>query len=73
MKSNGSGQELSEEKLGTFTRHFIPTEDQKNGAEGCFLVFLVLAEWVASYWVQALCRFYYWFSSCDVVTVWAQE
>ena len=35
------GQEVSETKLGTFTRRLIPTEDQKNGAEGCFLVFLV--------------------------------
>ena len=41
MKSNGSGQEVSEKKLGTFTRLLIPTEDQKNGAEGVFLVFLV--------------------------------
>ena len=41
MKSHGSGQEVSEKKLGTFTRLLIPTEDQKNGAEGCFLVFLV--------------------------------
>ena len=23
--------------------------------------------WVASYWVQAMCRFNHWFSSCDVV------
>ena len=43
MKSHGSGQEASENKLGTFTRLLIPTEDQKNGAEGFFLVFLVLA------------------------------
>ena len=41
MKSHGSGQEVSEKKLGTFTRLLIPTEDQKNGAEGGFLVFLV--------------------------------
>ena len=41
MKSNGSEQEVSEKKLGTFTRHLIPTEDRKNGAEGVFLVFLV--------------------------------
>ena len=43
MKSHGSGQEASENKLDTFTRLLIPTEDQKNGAEGVFLVFLVLA------------------------------
>ena len=43
MKSHGSGQEVSEKKLGTFTRLLIPTEDQKNGAEGVFLVFIVLA------------------------------
>ena len=55
MKSHGSGQEASENKLGTFTRLLIPTEDLKNGAEG----FLVLAEWAASYWVQAICRFNY--------------
>ena len=41
MKCHGSGQEGSEKKLGTFTRLLIPTEDQKNGAEGGFLVFLV--------------------------------
>ena len=41
MKCHGSRQEGSEKKLGTFTRHLIPTEDQKNGAEGVFLVFLV--------------------------------
>ena len=41
MKSHGSGQEASENKLGTFTRLLIPTEDKKNGAEGVFLVFLV--------------------------------
>ena len=41
MKCHGSGQEESEKKLGTFTRLLIPTEDQKNGAEGGFLVFLV--------------------------------
>ena len=41
MKSHGSGQEASENKLDTFTRLLIPTEDQKNGAEGVFLVFLV--------------------------------
>ena len=55
MKFHGSGQEASENKLGTFTRLLIPTEDQKNGVEGFFLVFLVLAEWAASYWVQAMC------------------
>ena len=59
MKSHGSGQEVSEKKLGTFTRLLIPTEDQKNGVEGGFLVFLDLAEWAASYWVQAMCRFNY--------------
>ena len=32
MKSHGSGQEASENKLDTFTRLLIPTEDQKNGA-----------------------------------------
>ena len=41
MKSNGSGQEVSEKKLGTFTRLLIPTEDKKNGAEGGFPVFPV--------------------------------
>ena len=41
MKSHGSGQEASENKLGTFTRLLIPIEDQKNGAEGVFLAFLV--------------------------------
>ena len=41
MKSHGSGQEASENKLDTFTRLLIPTEDQKNGTEGGFLVFLV--------------------------------
>ena len=41
IKSLGSGQEVSEMNLGTFTRRLIPTEDQKNGAEECFLVFLV--------------------------------
>ena len=41
LKSHGSGQEVSETKLDTFTRLLIPTEDQKNGAEGVFLVFLV--------------------------------
>ena len=40
MKSHGSGQEASENKLDKFTRLLIPTEDQKNGAEGVFLVFL---------------------------------
>ena len=55
MKSNGSGKEVSEKKLGTFTRLLIPTEDLKNGAEG----FLVLAEWAASYWVQSICIFNY--------------
>ena len=39
MKSNGSGQEVSEKKLGTFTRLLIPTEDQKNGAEGVFYIY----------------------------------
>ena len=34
-------EEVSEKKLGTFTRRLIPSEDQKNGAEGGFLVFLV--------------------------------
>lgn len=41
MKSHGSGQEASENKPGTCTRLLIPTEDQKNGAEGGFLAFLV--------------------------------
>ena len=41
LKSHGSGQEVSETKLDTFTRLLIPTEDQKNGAEGGFLVILV--------------------------------
>ena len=41
MKSHGSGQEAPENKLDTFKRLLIPTEDQKNGAEGFFLVFLV--------------------------------
>ena len=41
MKSHGSGQEVSETNLGTFTRLLVPTEDQKNGVEGAFLVFLV--------------------------------
>ena len=40
MKSHGS--EVSEQKLGTFTRLLIPTEDQKNGAEGGFLVLQLL-------------------------------
>ena len=31
MKSNGSGKEVSEKRLGTFTRLLIPTEDQKIG------------------------------------------
>ena len=43
LKSLGHGLEVSETKLDTFTRLLIPTEDQKNGAEGVFLVFLVLA------------------------------
>ena len=43
LKSHGSGQEVSETKLDTFTRLLIPTEDQKNGVEGFFLVFLVFA------------------------------
>ena len=59
IKSQDRGQEVSETKLGTFTRLLIPTEDLKNGAEGFFLLFLVLAEWAASYWVQAICRFNY--------------
>ena len=42
MKSNGSGQEVSEKKVSAFTRLLIPTEDKKNGAEGGFLVFLFL-------------------------------
>ena len=41
VKSHGSGQEASEQKLGTFTRLLIPIEDQKNGAEGGFPVFPV--------------------------------
>ena len=36
LKSHGSGQEVSETKLDTFTRLLIPTEDQKNGVEGFF-------------------------------------
>ena len=48
MKSNGSGQEGSEKKVGTFTRLLIPTEDKKNGAEGGFLVFPV---WTIFMWV----------------------
>ena len=43
LKSHGSGQEVSETKLDTFTILLIPTEDQKIGSEGGFLVFLVLA------------------------------
>ena len=36
IKSHGFGQEVSETKLGTFTRLLIPTEDQKMGQKGFF-------------------------------------
>ena len=43
LKSHDRGQEASEMKPDTPTRPPTPTEDQKNGAEGGFLVLLVLA------------------------------
>ena len=43
LKSHDRGQEASETKPDTPTRPPTPTEDQKNGAEGGFLVLLVLA------------------------------
>ena len=46
VKSHGSGKGVSEQKLGTFTRLLMSTEDPKNGAEGVFLGFLVLADFV---------------------------
>ena len=43
LKSHDRGQEASETKPDTPTRPPTPTEDQKNGKEGGFLVLLVLA------------------------------
>ena len=41
LKSHDRGQEASETKPDSPKRPPTPTEDQKNGAEGGFLVFLV--------------------------------